>query len=297
MSKQEFGGNWTQDKLERIRRYLVEYTRIFTKSPSASFFGTIYVDAFAGTGYRTESRRGESEDSLFPPEIGEPDVQEFLKGSARIALEIEPSFGSYVLIEKSGPKVYDLEELKSQFPQMKDRIAILKGDANGELTKWCVRTDWRTHRAVVFLDPCGMQVDWNLIRTIAATKAIDLWILFPLGVAVNRMLTKGEKPPEKWAASLTRIFGEDKWKSEFYRTQVMDTLFGDQYTKEIKDADYRKIGDYFVRRLKTVFADAADNPLPLRNSKNVPLFLLCFAVGNPKGAPIAKRIASYILKK
>lgn len=51
---------------------------------------------------------------------------------------------------------------------------------------------WRSfrRRAVVFLDPFGMQVEWRTIERIGQTKAIDLWILFPLGVAVNRFLTK-----------------------------------------------------------------------------------------------------------
>ncbi len=35
-----------------------------------------------------------------------------------------------------------------------------------------------------------MQVDWKTIEAVAATKAIDLWLLFPLGVGVNRLLTR-----------------------------------------------------------------------------------------------------------
>jgi three-Cys-motif partner protein len=39
--------------------------------------------------------------------------------------------------------------------------------------------DWRSHRAVLFLDPYGMQVEWQTIEAIAKTAAIDLWLLFP----------------------------------------------------------------------------------------------------------------------
>jgi hypothetical protein len=35
---------------------------------------------------------------------------------------------------------------------------------------------------VLFLDPYGMQVDWTTIEAIARTKAIDLRVLFPLGI-------------------------------------------------------------------------------------------------------------------
>jgi len=51
-----------------------------------------------------------------------------------------------------------------------------------------------------------------------------------------------------------------------------------------------------VARLKTVFARVAENPLALRNSTNTPLYLLCFAAGNPKGAATAVKIAGDILK-
>jgi hypothetical protein len=77
---------------------------------------------------------------------------------------------------------------------------------------------------------------------------------------------------------------------------VKPSLFGNISTTE-KVATIQDIGNYFIRRLKTVFAGVAENPLPLYNSKNNPLFLLCFAAGNPKGAPTAIKIAQDILRK
>lgn len=57
------------------------------------------------------------------------------------------------------------------------------------------------------------------------------------------------------------------------------------------------IGRYFVKRLKTVFKGVAEQPLVLTNSAGCPLYLFCFAAGNPKGAKIAVKIADHILKK
>jgi three-Cys-motif partner protein len=56
--RDKFGGNWTEEKLECLKKYLSAYTTIFTKNPKARHFQTIYVDAFAGTGYRSTSKRG-----------------------------------------------------------------------------------------------------------------------------------------------------------------------------------------------------------------------------------------------
>lgn len=57
------------------------------------------------------------------------------------------------------------------------------------------------------------------------------------------------------------------------------------------------IGRYFNDRLKSVFVDVARESGVLRNSRNCPLYLLCFAAANPNGAPIALKIANHILKE
>lgn len=295
MAKHVFGGDWTSDKLERVRKYLCAYTMIFKKNSRAAYFTTIYVDAFAGTGERVESagRRPKVADVLDQEELAEADALQ--KGSARIALEVDPPFDQFLFIERSAMRVKELERLRSEFLDRADVIQIEQGDANEVLQQWCRNSDWQRRRAVVFLDPYGMQVDWATIEAIAATQAIDLWILFPLGMAVNRLLTKNEPPPLRWADALTRFFGNDEWRREFYPKRKENTLFGEEET-ERKEANFERIGKFFLKRLKAVFAQVATNPLFMNNSKGVPIFLLCFAAGNPKGAPTAVRIAKDILK-
>lgn len=292
--KQKFGGNWTEEKLERLRRYLLEYAKIFAKNPRAQYFQTIYVDAFAGTGYRRTSKQSDIHGIMFS-EFTDKETQEFIKGSATIALEIEPPFNQYLFIERSPKKSTELLKLKNKFPNLADRIKIVTKDANKYLKNWCDATDWRHFRSVVFLDPYGMQVEWSLIEAIAHTKAIDLWLLFPLGVAVNRLLTLKEPPPLAWEQALTRMFGTEEWKETFYPISNEQTLFGVE-EKQLRSADFDTIGRFFVKRLKEVFHSVADNPLPLRNSRGIPIYLLCFAVGNPKGATPAIKIAKHILK-
>ena len=48
-----FGGAWTERKLSVVRRYLENYAQAL-KNQS---FERIYIDAFAGTGVRTDKRR------------------------------------------------------------------------------------------------------------------------------------------------------------------------------------------------------------------------------------------------
>ena len=217
------------------------------------------------------------------------DAQSLQKGSARIALEVDPPFDRYVFIEQRAKRVQALERLRRDFRDKAAAIQIERADANEFLKDWCQRTDWKQHRAVVFLDPYGMQVDWATIEAIAGTQAIDLWLLFPLGVAVNRLLTKNEPPPKKWADVLSRLFGTEEWKQAFYPKKTEQLLWGVEET-EHKQADFDRIGRFFLDRLKAIFAKVAPNPLILANSKEVPIYLLCFAAGNPKGARPRSRL-------
>ena len=266
-----------------------------TRNPRAAYFRKVYFDAFAGSGARAERPIAADPHDLL---LVEPDSEtaEFLKGSAQVALETEPPFDQYIFVEKNPEYAASLERLRESFPDLRDRIVIAPGDANDLLVRWCKRTDWKKTRAVVFLDPYGMQVDWATIESIAATEAIDLWILFPLGQGVNRLLTREGPPPAAWADRLTRFFGTDEWRGRFYRRTETRDLFGGTSSFIEKDADFESIGVYFLERLRTVFAAVADRTLPLRNSKGTPIFLLCFAAGNAKGAPTAVKIAGDIME-
>ena len=290
--KQLFGGDWTEEKLQRVQKYLAAYTTILSKQP----FRFAYIDAFAGTGYRTFKQDDKMGELMFP-ELVDQDSQRFLSGSARIALQVQPRFTKYIFIEKDERRFKELEKLKVEFPQVSNDIILINTDCNVYLQDICAKKHfWLKNRAVLFLDPFGMQVQWRTIEAIAETKAIDLWLLFPLGVAVNRLLRRDGNIDDTLRRRLDELFGTTNWFDAFYQTQIRPGLFGQESRIE-KVANLEQIGLYFADRLRTIFARVADNPLPLYNSRNNPLYLLCFAAGNPKGAPTAVKIAEHILRR
>jgi len=293
-----FGGDWTNTKLDVLAKYLESYTTALRDKPTKEHpFRKGYIDAFAGTGYR-EARRedaaSEPSQALLFPDLAESEPQALLDGSARRALKIEPRFDRYVFIERSPERCAALEALKNEFPHLAGDIQIQQGNANKKIEELCGK-DWKSHRAVLFLDPYGMQVEWKTIEAIAKTEAIDLWLLFPLGIGVNRLLTKSGEIPEPWRHRLNLLLGTEDWFDEFYRMERKRTLFGE--ADHVVKATTETIGRYFNERLKSVFAAVADEPRVLRNSANCPLYLLCFAVGNENGARIALRIANHLLTK
>lgn len=294
MTDHSFGGSWTEDKLARLAKYLMAYRMIFSRNLRAQYFNTWYVDAFAGTGSRSVPDVTSRSPDLFQDVYEDSDTKEYRDGSAQKALALSSPFDYYLFIEKSRNRVDALKAgVKTDHPNLFARCDFEHGDANEVLKMWCNKRNWNKERAVVFLDPYGMQVEWTTVQTLAATKAIDLWYLFPLGVGVARLLKRDGNIDESWQKRLDSLFGTADWRSRFYQTRTMPDLFGDRETIE-RTATVENIREFINERLAGCFAKVAKG-LVLRNSKSSPLYLLCFAAANERGAPTALRIAQHIL--
>jgi three-Cys-motif partner protein len=115
-----FGGPATELKLSIVEAYL----RAFTKALRGKFPELWYVDAFAGTGERTE-RVAADRFGL----VAEGIVTR--RGSAKIALDVDPPFDRLIFVEQRPRAVEALRELRSQHP--KRNIDVIAGDANIEI--------------------------------------------------------------------------------------------------------------------------------------------------------------------
>lgn len=287
VSSKQFGGGWSDDKLDALHSYLASYLKALSKAP----FERVYIDAFAGAGIRALVKS--AEESLFDEQLAEEDAG-YRHGSPLIALGMEPPFHKFIFIEQDSDSLVALrDQVSHHFPEKLPCARFMHGDANDVLQE-LAGEQWRTRRAVAFLDPFALHVKWETIKKIAKTKAIDMWLLFP-AMAVNRMLPRSGVVPPKWAGKLTETFGSDEWQGYFYEKQQAD-LFGEELMSK-QPKVFEKLSEFITMRLSTVFEEATAKPLILRNSSGAPLFLLCFASGNPKGAPIACRIASHIINK
>ena len=277
----KFGGLWTREKLDILENYLKAYLKALKKQR----FERWYIDAFAGDGSIQLAESGEKD--LFE------EVSDLIHGSARRALSLDPGFERYLFIENDPSAAANLAKLREEYPDK--RIRVMEGDANVRLREICQSGNWTGRRAVLFLDPAGMQVGWETMEAVAATRAIDVWIWFPLGVGVNRLLVRSGEINPAWEERLDRVFGTKDWRTAFYKRTHDLTLFGDEEHR-VKTATPKIIADYYNERLKAIFPAVASNPRMMRNARNNPLYLLCFAAANPKGARIALRIAQHLLK-
>ena len=282
-------GPWAREKLEALRQYLDFYTTVLKKQ-GHWLRGTIFVDAFAGPGLSRVRKRARTADA---PELfdfdTEPDTAEieFLKGSPRVALDIANPFTSYVFIEREPQRLAELEALKVEYASRRV-IDVRKGDANAELQEWLAAgIDWKHHRAVVFLDPFGMQVSWSTIEMLAGTSAIEVIVNFPLGMAIQRLLTRSGDIPHGWQISLDMFFGSPDWRGLVYETE--SDLFGPTVSK-VSDSGI-KLLKWYRGRLQDIFGHVSTARL-IKNTRGNPLYYLIWAGPHGKGLIGAEYILS-----
>lgn len=286
---QKFGGSWTETKLECLKKYIDGYNTALKNQN----FNKIYIDAFAGCGYREDPKF--KEDAPLLEDLFQEEVTQYFDGSAKIALK-SGAFDEFYFIEKDRSRCGELEKLKSEYPALQNKINIINNDASSALPEILGRINWISSRAVVFLDPFGLSVKWDLIQKISETKAIDLWYLFP--AMIGRMIHKDGTTKKEWEPTLDGLFGCTEWRNAFTRVSQQENLF-DTAPEIHKDLNADKLAEFVKNRLRTTFpkSGVCDNHLLFTNSKNSPLFVFCFAAANVRGAPTAKKIADHILNK
>jgi len=296
MAAHKFGGPDTRKKL----RCLQEYLQAFSIALRNQNFACIYVDAFAGSGIRTEVRPALP---LFGPEFAEPE-EISTPSSARIALEIDPPLHLVVLIEQDTSRFAELKSMTSQFP---DRSIVLRqGDANELVQRLCARTNWRGAntvargiRGVIFLDPYGMEVSWSTVEAIAKTEALDCWYFFPLSGLYRNAPHDPARLDAVKQANLDRVLGTTDWREHWYDHEISPTDIFETEAQAVRRADIDAIEGYVKERLSNVFKGIVLDPIRLHHKNGAPLASLFFAVSNPSSAAVrlATDIASHILKR
>jgi len=105
---------------------------------------------------------------------------------------------------------------------------------------------------LVFLDPFGMQVEWETIASLASTKGVEIFLNFPVGMAIQRLLlNQAEKFTEAQRRRLDDYFGSPDWFDAIYKRRR--TLF-DEDAHEKVNASGEALLKWYRGRLETVFS-------------------------------------------
>lgn len=278
----QFGGYWTELKMEIVVKYAQAYLTIMNKQ---SWVKTIFFDGFAGSGF-IEIDEG----------VIDYDTEniEKTKGTALRILEInEPKpFDIYYFVELNEENKNDLEKEVKEISNLSN-VHIVKADCNEKLMALAkFMNSNRSYRALVFIDPFGMSLNWQSIEALKGL-GIDVWMLIPTGMGANRLLKTDGNISDAWWLKLESFFGLSKQEidSIFYKRTSIATLFGEEQKVEKQIDSIHKIYSLYEAKLKEVFKFVS-SPFVIKNSTNSVMYHFLMATNNKTALTIADDIVS-----
>lgn len=296
MSK-KWGGNWTEQKLDAFEKYVKAYLKIMynTRIKCNGWpRNIIYFDGFAGSGVKDKEDANVNQLKLEGLDIT-PEEENIYRGSCERVLRLEKKFDSHILVDIDNNALCQLKNhLYNQNISIHSCEFISK-DVNEALNEFLNKFT-RDDVALVLLDPFGMQVKWETIQNLK-DKRIDLWILLPSGVIINRLLDRNGDLKNIDLLKKCLGINENEIKEKFYNTRINPTLFGEiEQIQKVPDA-INKIAEYYIQKLKNIFNYVTNDPLVLNNSRNVPIYHFIFASNNESAHKIAGQIIEATKKK
>jgi three-Cys-motif partner protein len=264
-------GPWSEVKLDIVRRYATEYSKILSHQKDPSLFH-VYIDAFAGAGYHLSEKSGQ-----------------MVLGSPLNALFVQPPFREFHLIDLDGDRI---EGLRGAIGDRKD-VHLYHGDCNVVLIEKVfpqVRfKDYR--RGLCLLDPYKLTLRWDVIQEAGQSGSLDVFLNFPIH-DINRTVLwhNREEVSASNVARMNTYWGDESWREIAYEKSDPD-LFGNVDFEKVSN---EKFADAFRRRLRAVAGfKRVPKPLAMRNSKGATVYYLFFASQKDR----AEGIVTYIFEK
>jgi three-Cys-motif partner protein len=258
-------GDWSEIKLDILKKYAAAYSTILSARTKASLFH-VYIDAFAGAGQHISKT-----------------TQEFIPGSPLNALAVRPQFREFHLIDIAPKKVENLRELIGS----RTDVFIYQGDCNDILLRDVfprVRYE-QYRRGLCVLDPYGLHLNWNVLSTAGRMKSIDVFLNFPVqDMNRNVFWHNPEGVDESQISRMNMFWGDESWRNVVYETKWNLFDIPEKAPNEV-------IAEAFRRRLKEVAGfDCVPEPLAMKNSNGAVVYYLFFASQNKTAEKIAREI-------
>lgn len=274
-----FGGNWTYQKIKIIEDYAKAYLEIMKNRP---YWKLLYFDGFAGSG---EIR------------IDGPLDSKVIEGAAKkiVAIKEPKMFDLCYFVEFDKQKARNLQASLHQI--RKAGVVVVEDDCNRKLQDmagFLKSKKGKNHKVLAFIDPCGMEVDWESIACLEGLP-IDMWLLVPTGIGVNRLLKKDHQISEAWWAKLEAFYGLSRQMldHDFYDHTRVQTLFGEEVVVQKRSKAILTIESTYMKRLNQVFKYVS-KPYVLRNKNKSIMFHFVLASNNQVAVNIANDIVNKI---
>ena len=256
-------GAWSREKLQMLEKYLAAYVKILSTEKCKKFCREFhYIDAFAGATEHVDRETGE-----------------YIDGSPRVALKVQPPFSSYTFIEKNTIKVKNiLDSLVTQYPS--HNIRVLSGDCNERLLQDVLpefpKRKGPSKLGFIFLDPYGTNLNWSTVESIGKAGVFDVFINLSV-MGITRQ-APGIPPSNETKERISRCMGGDDWFEICYKENHQLTLPGLATHSHIRahDGVADGLAAYYQNKLVGCFQYVTPFKM-MYSSKNSPIYALMFA--------------------
>jgi three-Cys-motif partner protein len=250
--------DYAKDKLTILNGYMARFTTAMKDKPWRALN---YVDLQAGPGK-----------NVFDPS------GEIMLGSPLLALTTRFAFDNLYFVEM-GTAEYSALETRVSTSDRSERVELFHEDCNlavetivarirqidGEYVdgKWpCLN--------LAFLDPEGLEIEWQTVEKLAGLSRMDLIINFSTsGITRNAGLAASKEDDTK----VDRFFGTREWRTVYEATRNQDS-----------SVVRRKLIDFYLSRLNDMgYVETVPQEKDFKNQRNVQIYTMIFASKNDLG--------------
>lgn len=262
-------GPWAREKLSFLDQFVPPALQATGCTPKPKL-QRWYVDLFAGPGRNVDERSG----------------QEFEGSTIRVlpmAAQRDPRvhFTHAAIVNKDkadqAALIQRIQRLRQSglVPIPESNMEVLTHDANRVIDRILQRIDRRAY-AFVFVDiTAPKQWPWSSVKKLKARahESIDLYMLFPLGMALKRLLSYSEQTVEESTPVLDAFFGTPDWRT------LLELRKSDALSKELGPATLR----FYMERLKREGWNFVIDARDIRRPDGAPMYHMIYASNHPAG--------------
>lgn len=234
-------GDWSEDK----HYYLKHYIDIFSAGMHKKWPTRVFVDLFSGPGMCCSRESGK-----------------FFDGSPLLALKAAHPFTDYHFSELDPTASQALKKRCAQFKD-KGTINLYSGDCNSVAAKIAAKVPANA-LSLAFIDPTGLDISLSAIADLTKGKRMDLIILFASGMSIKRNIDKWGAKAE--SAKMDSFFGGTDWRPIYEKNKA-------DFPGMTKDL----LALYALKLKKLGYMMEPDQAIQVKNSRNLPLYVLLFA--------------------
>jgi three-Cys-motif partner protein len=263
-------GAWAKDKLFYLQKYISTFE---TSMRTQRWRRRIYIDLFSG-----------------PGKCVVEGTSDYFLGSPLLSLTTEYPFTDYYFIDSDKESTDSVRTRSTATLIPQDRIKCWTGNANQKVLDVAneikkidgefIPDVWSSLN-LAFLDPEGLELEWNTVAELAKLNKMDLIIHYSQQ-GIKRMADRALE--SKKELIIDRFFGDTEWRRVY------------ESCKDDATGIHRPLIDYYKSKLNRLgYVEVKDSdevwaePL-MKNSNNAPLYRLLFASKSPLGVKFWKDV-------